>query len=166
MPWRKVLIVFTLLIYAQPLTAQKFLVLEKMGSPKKRYQFYVGEKLEYQVKGERFFREDVITDLVDSVIVFDYGFYTFSKINAINIKGKKQVSFDPVRIGPYLIVAGIGLFLIDQFNNTIINGNKADIDKRLLRSSAIMAGAGGILMLLKRNKIKLKGNWRLRIVDI
>lgn len=145
--------------------SQKFLVLEKMGT-RKRIEFQIQQSITYQLKEESFFRTDVIEDLVDDVIVFQFGFFRIKDIKAVDIKAQQTNRADFSRHWLTLVVGGVGYFLVDQFNNTVINGNRARIDERVLRTSAIITGTGVMMKVLKKNKVKLKRNWRLRIVDI
>jgi len=145
--------------------SQKFLVLEKMGT-RKRLEYHLQQSITYQLKGESFYRTDVIEDLVDDVIVFRFGFFRLKDIHAVDIRAKPTGKVDFSRHWLSIIVGGVGYFLVDQFNNAVINGNRARIDEKVLRSSAIITGAGIMMKVLKKKKVKLKRNWRLRIVDI
>jgi hypothetical protein len=145
--------------------SQKFLVLEKMGT-RKRIEYQLQQSITYQLKEESFFRTDVIEDLVDDVIVFQFGFFRIKDFQAVDIKVQQTNRADFSRHWLTLVVGGVGFFLVDQFNNTVINGNRVRIDEKVLRTSAIIAGTGVMMKVLKKNKVKLKRNWRLRIVDI
>ena len=145
--------------------SQKFLVLEKMGT-RKRIEYKIQQPITYQLKEESFYRTDVIEDLVDDVIVFQFGFFRLKDIIAVDIKAKQTNRADFSRHWLTLVVGGVGYFLVDQFNNIVINGNRGRIDERVLRTSAIITGTGVMMKVLKKNKVKLKRNWRLRIVDI
>ena len=145
--------------------SQKFLVLEKMGT-RKRLEYHLQQSITYQLKGESFYRTDVIEDLVDDVIVFRFGFFRLKDIYAVDIRAKPTGKVDFSRHWLSIIVGEVGYFLVDQFNNAVINGNRARIDEKVLRSSAIITGAGIMMKVLKKKKVKLKRNWRLRIVDI
>lgn len=145
--------------------SQKFLVLEKMGT-RKRLEYHLQQSITYRLKGESFFRTDVIEDLVDDVIVFRFGFFRLKDIYAVDIRTKPIGKVDFSRHWLSFIVGGVGYFIVDQFNNAVINGNRARIDEKVLRTSAIITGAGVMMKVLKKKKVKLKRNWRLRIVEI
>ena len=145
--------------------SQKFLVLEKMGT-RKRLEYHLQQSITYKLKGEKFYRTDVIEDLVDDVIVFQFAFFRLKDIDAVDIRTKPTDKVDFSRHWLTIIVGGVGYFLVDQFNNAIINGNSARIDEKVLRTSAIITGAGIMMKVLKKKKVKLKRNWRLRIVEI
>jgi len=145
--------------------SQKFMVLEKMGT-KKRFEYHLQQSITYQLKGESFYRTDVIENLVDDVIVFRFGFFRLKDFQAVDIRAKPTGRVDFSRHWLSFVVGGVGYFLTDQFNNAIINGNRARIDEKVLRTSAIITGAGVMMKVLKKKKVKLKRNWRLRIVEI
>jgi len=138
--------------------AQKFIVLEKTGT-KKRFQFFIGDTFIYKLEGERFYREDVITDIVDNVVVFGFGFYTFDEIDFVNVK--RVASPGLRRYAPYFWIAGVGYFAIDHLNRSTDG-----IDETTAITSAIIAGVGTLMWFSSKNKIKVKRNWRLRSVDI
>jgi len=141
------------------------MVLEKMGT-KKRFEYHLQQSITYQLKGESFYRTDVIENLVDDVIVFRFGFFRLKEFHTVDIRAKPTGRVDFSRHWLSFVVGGVGYFLTDQFNNAIINGNRARIDEKVLRTSAIITGAGVMMKVLKKKKVKLKRNWRLRIVEI
>ena len=145
--------------------SQKYLVVEKLGT-RKRYEYRVGQKITYKLKNEDFFRTDVITQLETNVIAFGFGFYSFEQIEAVNINRKPRSGVDATKFSPFLLLGGAGYFLLDQFNNSVINGNKLSINDNVLRTSSVLVGLGALPLILKKRKVKLKKNWRLRLVDI
>lgn len=154
-----------LLLMSTDLLAQKYLVLEKMGT-RKRFEYSIGSTFAFQLKGEDFFRSGTITDLVDSIIVLDYTFFNIKNVEAVNIRGREK---SRVNASPYpitLVTAGAILFLGDLFNETIVEGNSASLDKGITIASSSMVGVGLLWMFLRNDTRKLKRNWRLRIVDI
>lgn len=162
--FRKSLLPVLLLIFSD-LAAQKYLVLEKVGT-RKRFEYPVGSTLAFRLKGEDFFRTGTITDLVDSVIVLDYTFFKLNAIDAINIKGRptSRVNKSPYAIT--LIAAGAVLFLGDMFNETVTSGNNYTLNNSITIASGSMIGAGLIWMFVRHDVRRLKRNWRLRVVDI
>jgi len=136
-----------------------------MGT-RKRLEYHLQQSITYQLKGESFYRTDMIENLVDDVIVFRFGFFRLKDIRAVDIRAKPTGKVDFFRHWESFIAGGVGYFLLDQFNNAIINGNRVRIDEKVLRTSAIITGAGVLMKVLKKKKVKLKRNWRLRIVEI
>ncbi len=69
-------------------------------------------------------------------------------------------------IGSALITASAGYFLIDQFNNSIIQGNRLSIDDQVVKISLTLVASGTTLMLLSKKHVNTTKNWRLRLVNI
>lgn len=143
--------------------AQKFLVLEKMGTHK-RFEYHIGDEITFKVKNEEFFRTSTIEDLVDSVIIFDYGFFTFKDIESVRVRGREGTG--PTRFAVPLMVGGVVLFLADQFNETVVGGREATLNKGVTIASGSLIGAGLLMLIPGKGVKKLKRNWRLRLVDI
>lgn len=167
MPFRKYLYstVFILLInlISQEVFAQRFLVLEKMGT-RKRYEYYEGDKFVYQLKDQNGFRTDNIVAIGDTALVLENGSVPFRLISAVDLRQFKGAW---VGIGSTFIAAGVVLFAIDYINQAVVAGNSdPGIDKGVAIGSAILAGSGAAMIILANKKVKLKKNWRLRVVDI
>jgi hypothetical protein len=141
--------------------AQDYLVLEKMGT-KKRYEYFPNDKITIQVTGEDSFRKEEIVNLTDSSIVFASGVVLLKNIYRV----KPPITGWMVATGGTLVVAGVGYYIIDTFNQVIVAGNKYSTDDGVLRTSIILTGIGASLILLSSKKVKLNKNWRVRIVDI
>jgi len=142
-------------------TAQDYLVLEKMGT-KKRYEYFPDDQLTFKIVDEEHFRKDRIVALSDSSILFASGRVPLKEIERI----KPPASSWMAATGGTLVIAGIGYYLIDTFNQTVIAGNKYSNDEAVLRTSLILAGTGAGLILFSTKKVKLNNNWRIRMVDI
>ena len=157
------LVLVVTLLSLTPGLSQKFLALEKLGKVK-RITYNIGERLEYKLKEEPFERSDIILDLVDSVIVFDYGFITLKQIDYI--KKKKSTGFFSPSNAPKVITAGVLLFITDWFNQSVVQGNDFQTDGGVTRVSLGLIGVGVIWLALRSKKFRPKGNKRIRIVMI
>jgi len=138
---------------------QDFLVLDKMGT-KKRIEYFVGDPIKYRLIDEKVFRTDEILSLTDSTILFSNGLTKFSHIAAVEHSTPWMRS-----TGITLIVAGIGYVFIDRFNQ-MIQGDGLSYDEKVMRSGAILTGSGVALLYFSRRRVKIRKNWRLRLVDI
>jgi hypothetical protein len=69
------------------------------------------------------------------------------------------------RFGTFLVIGGVGYFLIDQFNEVIVHGEEPTIDENVATTSAILVGAGLPLMLIKKKSQRLGGKYRLLTVE-
>jgi hypothetical protein len=69
------------------------------------------------------------------------------------------------KLGAYLTVAGAGLFLIDQINVVLVNGDEPSINDVVAKTSLGMIAVGLPMMLIKKNYIKPSYKFRLLSVD-
>lgn len=162
---KRILLTFTLFILTGATYAQTFMVLEKMGT-KKRYVYYMGETIEYQLKGEKTFNSERITNILDSAFVAYNDTVSFKAVERINIKPKRKASLLNIA-GPSLIIAGLGYLAIDQINKGIVQGGGGSTwDSSVATTSFIIAGTGALIIVLQKNKVPLSGWWRLRKVNV
>lgn len=146
--------------------AQTFMVLEKMGT-KKRYIYYIGQKIEYQLIDQKSYDRNLITTILDSAFVSRRDTIPFSSIHAINIKNKRNAGIINTA-GPTLIIAGASLLAIDAINRGLIQEGGYTWDTGIGTASTILVTIGALIMVLKKDRIILnnKGWWRLRKADI
>ncbi|MCB0495210.1 MAG: hypothetical protein KDC79_03690 [Cyclobacteriaceae bacterium] len=161
---KTILVIVTLILVTGVTYAQTFMVLEKMGT-KKRHVYYMGETIEYRLKGQKEFTSDQITNILDSAFVTQSDSIPFKSIDRINIKPKRRATLLNVA-GPYLIIAGLGLTAIDLINRGVVQGGDASWDSSIGTISGILVGTGALVMILQKNKIPLDGWWRLRKVSV
>ncbi len=146
--------------------AQTFMVLEKMGT-KKRYIYYVGQQIEYQLTGYKSFNRNLITGILDSAFVSHTDTVRFASITKVSIKHKREAGIIGAA-GPALISAGVILLAIDIINRGLVQGGDYSLDSGIGTVSAILATTGALIMVLKKDKKKLgeRGWWRLRKAEI
>ena len=131
-----------------------------MGT-KKRYEYYFDDVIVFRIQGEDHFNKDIILALTDSTIIFPGGKIQFTDIEQIKPPTKKWMA----ATGGTLVIAGIGYYLIDQFNQ-LYSGNGLSNDQGVMRTSIVLVGVGAGLIFLSKKKVKVKKNWRLRYVSI
>ncbi len=139
----------------------KYLVLEKMGR-KKRIVFYPGDEITFKMKNSDLEITDAIVDLHDSLILFLNSYVRPKEIEYVKLE--RNVGLLSPSNGPKLIIAGVGLFLIDQLNNSIIQGNELRINDDIVKTSLIMIVGGSIWTSFRYTKFRNKGNRRIRTV--
>ncbi|MDN5211222.1 hypothetical protein QQ020_04145 [Fulvivirgaceae bacterium BMA12] len=143
----------------------KYLMLER-GHSLKKIRIYPGSTLRFKFEGDKRFYSGKIKDLRGDMIIFENSIIKVQEIAGIDISEfKKQ---PPLLYGfaKKLPVAGAGYFLIDQFNRSVVNGQSLHIDRKVLRTSAIMVGVGLLLGFTVKNNVKIRGRNRLRIVNL
>ena len=139
----------------------KYLVLEKLGR-KKRVVFYPGDEITYKMINSDLRITDVIADLHDSLILFSNSYVKPGEIEYIRLEHIE--GFLSPSNGPKLIIAGVALFIIDQLNNSVIQGNEFRLDEDITKISMIMVVGGVIWRSFRYSRFKNKNNRRIRIV--
>ena len=139
--------------------AQKQLVLLKGDNLLLRLN--PGDDIVYRLKNNKRVRSTYISNLSDTAVVTHSDTVPYHRIDRLYFK---RSTFGN-RVGWVLVLGGAGYFLIDQFNNVVIDGNDAELDDGVTRTSLIMVGVGLPLALIKRNYVRLGGKKRLLMVQ-
>lgn len=151
---------FLLLLFGVTSFSQTFMVFEKMGT-KKRFVYYIGEPIEYQLKGSKQFNKGVLTNFLDNAFIANNDTISFSSISKINIKPKRKVGLQNTA-GPMLIAAGAVILSIDFLNRSLLQDGGYYWDTGIGTTSLALVATGGLIILLQKNKKPLDGWWRLR----
>lgn len=141
----------------------KFLVLEKPGR-KKRIKFYPGDELTFKLKNSDLQITGTILDLYDSLILFADSYVKPEEIDYVKLE--RVEGFLSPSNGPKLVIAGVALFIIDQLNYSLLQGNKIRFDKEIACTSLAMITGGITWTSLRFTRFRNKGNRRIRIVII
>lgn len=142
-----------------PAYCQKQLVLLKREKVLLRLNY--GDDFNYRLKGSKIVMPSYINNLYDTAVLAHENVIPFHKIDRIYFE---HSSFGN-RLGTFLVIGGVGYFLIDQFNEVIVHGEEPSIDENVATTSAILVGAGLPLMLIKKKSQRLGGKYRLLTVD-
>ena len=155
----KKLSVLLLFLSLTPAYCQKQLVLLKREKVLLRLNY--GDDFNYRLKGSKIVMPSYINNLYDTAVLAHENVIPFHKIDRIYFE---HSSFGN-RLGTFLVIGGVGYFLIDQFNEVIVHGEEPSIDENVATTSAILVGAGLPLMLIKKKSQRLGGKYRLLTVD-
>ena len=139
--------------------AQKQLVLLKREKVLLRLNY--GDDFNYRLKGSDITRYSYVNNLYDTAVLAHKDVVPFHKIDKVYFE---HSSFGN-RFGTFLVIGGVGYFLIDQFNTVIVHGEKATIDENVAVTSAVLAGVGLPLMLIKKKSQRIGGKYRLLVVE-
>jgi hypothetical protein len=139
--------------------AQKQLVLLKRE--KVLLRLNPGDEFVISLKGEKRKMESYVNNLFDTAVLVHRTLVPISKIDKVYFKRTSLVNL----IGKFLIVAGVGYFLIDQFNVIVVNGDEASLNDDVTAASAVMVGAGLPMALIKKKSQRLGGKYRLLTVS-
>jgi len=139
------------------------LILEKLGR-KKRITYQIGDGIILKLINDQYEFSGIITDIFGNTIVIEDIYVNIQEIKYIKTVHTK--GFLSPSNGPKIIIAGVGLFLIDQLNNSVIRGNDFRISEDIAITSAAMVGFGIFWTSLKYRKFKPGRNRRIRIFEI
>ena len=145
-----------------PLTSaysQKQLVLLKRE--KVLLRLYYGDEFIFRLKGSKAVRTSYVNNLYDTAVLAHKEVVPFHKIDKVYFK---HSSFGN-RFGTFLVIGGVGYFLVDQFNTVVVHGEKATINENVAVTSAVLTGIGLPLMLIKKKSQRIGGKYRLLTVD-
>lgn len=116
-----------------------------------------GDDLVFRVKGSKEVRRTYINTLSDTAVVTHRDTVPYHMIDRIYFRTGTFVN----RLGLLLVMGGAGYFIIDQFNNVVVQGNDARIDNSVAIASGTMVAAGLPMMLIGRNSKRVGGRIRL-----
>lgn len=154
----KGVVIFLMVILYGHCFGQKQLILLK--GDKLLLRLNPGNDIVYRLKDNKRVRSTYISNLSDTAVVTHSDTVPYHHIDRVYFK---RSTFGN-KIGWMLVVGGTGFFLIDQFNNVVVDGNDAELDEGVTKTSLIMVGVGLPLALIKRNYVQLGGRKRLLMV--
>ena len=158
---RKLAPILTLffIILSQTSSGQKQLVLLK--KEKVLLRLYPGDEFIYTLKDDKTKRTTYVNNISDTAVVTHRDTVPFHRIDKIYFEQKRFYN----TVGKALVIFGAGLFLIDQFNVVVVNGNSPNLDAQVSRISLISLAAGLPLMLIKNRSRRFRPGIRLMMVE-
>jgi hypothetical protein len=102
-----------------------------------------------------------VNNISDTAVVTHRDTVPFHRIDRIYFEQKRFYN----TVGKALVIFGAGLFLIDQFNVVVVNGNSPNLDARVSRISLVSLAAGLPLMLIKNRSRTLRPGIRLMMAE-
>lgn len=138
---------------------QKQLVLLKRENVLLR--LYPGDEFIYRLKGSKSIRTTYVNNLSDTSVVTRRETIPFHKIDRLYFRQLRVYN----TIGAALVIFGGGLFLIDQANVVLVNGQSPNLDDHVTRLSLSSLAVGLPLMLIKKKSQKVRYPTRLMMVE-
>lgn len=123
-------------------------------------RFYVGDEFVYKPKDSKVVRTTYVRGLPGDAVITHRDTVPFHRIDRIYFRQHKFYN----TVGAALVVFGGGLFLIDQFNEVVVNGRGPSLDDNVSRLSAGALIAGLPMMLIKKKSQKIRHPVRLMTV--
>lgn len=140
-------------------SAQKQLVLLKKEEVLLR--LYPGDEFIYSLKDDKAKRTTYVNNISDTAVVTHNDIVPFHRIGKIYFSQTRFYN----TIGRALVIFGAGLFLIDQFNMVVVQGNSPNLDAGISRISLTSLAAGIPLMLIKKRSQKMRHGIRLMMAE-
>jgi hypothetical protein len=116
-----------------------------------------GDEFIFRLKGSKRIKQSYVNNLSDTAVATHSEIIPFYKIDRVYFPQQRLYN----RIGNGLVLGGIALFLIDQVNVTLVQGDKANLNGGVSKVSLAMIAAGLPMMLIKKKSQKLNHKFRL-----
>jgi hypothetical protein len=120
-----------------------------------------GDAFTYKPKGSTRVHETYVRQLTEIAVITHRDTVPFHMIDRIYFRQRKFYN----TIGSALVIFGGGLFIIDQFNEVIVNGREPGLDDNVSRLSAGALALGIPMMLIKKKSQRIRHPVRLMTVD-
>jgi hypothetical protein len=120
-----------------------------------------GDEFNFSLKDKKGIQRSYINNLFDTAVMVHKLIVPFHKIDKIYFK---QYSVRNL-IGKFLVVAGVGYFLIDQVNVILVNGDGASLNKNVTNTSIALVAVGLPMMLMKKKFQRIGSKYKLYVVE-
>lgn len=151
--------VLLFLFHSGAALAQKQLVVLKREDVLLR--LYPGDDFVFRLKDDKRVRASYVNNLSDTAVVTHRDTIPFHRIDRIYFPQHKFYN----TVGTALVIFGGGLFLIDQINVVVVNGNEPDLDDNVTTISLSSLAAGLPLMLIRKKSQRIRYPTRIMMVD-
>jgi hypothetical protein len=151
---------FLFIIFSFSSTAQKTLLVEKIGKSAK-YYYHVGDKIKLQSSERKTVHKGVLSWISDTSIVISSISNDFVKINDIQCIYKQFAA--PRKLGIRLGEFGVVIFLVMVANNLITNSQV--FTQYVFIVSGSFLAAGLISLAFSEKPCKIGDRWKVKILD-
>jgi len=158
------LILFILLILTLNVHSQKVLRINRVCLNNfKTSELFINDILEYKLKGQQRYKTGKIVGLQDSMIILSNdSIIKLSEIKSIKLKANYRL----IKLfSTALTYAGVGLLLIDSFNNAI-NETSPILRQETAIVSISLVTAGIIISQIGIKRIKINKKNTIKIIDL
>ena len=156
---RKLMLLLVLLAAFSGASAQKTLVVEKIGTST-RYAFHLGDDVKVRTKKQNVIVKSILWNLTDtSLTIGPRTTIPLSDISAVY----KHFHFQKL-MTRYLFYLGAGYFILDSFNN-LINKEQVFVPQTMIISGSLI-GVSIAIIPLGQKKCRIGIRWKLKIMDI
>ena len=142
---------------------EPFLLLEKPGT-KSRIRYYIGDEIEFKLKDEKGFHKGTIVQFSDtSFYVNKFAEVPLRAVEALADRSKVN-AVRGIAVSAFAVIPVF--FVLSAANNIFNTGDTPIIDKEVYPISAVFLGIGGLGMLYKGKRYRLKNKWRIIMVRL
>jgi len=153
------ILTWVLLTVLSDVSAQKTLVVEKIGTST-RYAFHLGDDVKIRTKKQNVIVKSYLWNLTDSSMTI--GPHTTIPISDISAVYKNY--HFPKLMTRFLFIAGAGYFILDSFNN-LINKEQVFVPQTMIISASLI-GVSAAIIPLGQKKCRIGIRWKLKVMDI
>jgi hypothetical protein len=152
------LIAILLMCFSFSGICQKQLIVLKGESVKLR--LYPGDEISFKLKGSKRIWRTYINNLSDTSVVTHSDTIPFYKIERMYFTRPMFIN----RLGGVLVFGGAALFIIDQVNVVLVDGNDPSLDSWISTVTITSVAAGLPMLLIKKKSQKMNYKYRLMTV--
>ncbi len=127
-------------------------------------RFGYGDDFTYKLKKSTHFTHGVMLGATEFAVITFNDTIPFSSIERVSLKGHSQRHL-PTLLSKFLITAGVAYFVIDQFNNVVVQGQKPDLEPTVWRPSLVLVASGYALKLARRRSQRIRFPAKLLTVE-
>ncbi len=140
--------------------AQKILEINyfSLFGKNKSFQFFSNSEIDYKLKGDFFYRTHKIVNMQDSMLIFDND-------SAVKLDQLKAIKIRGMKLSHWILVAGLGFFIIDTGNN-IANNHSTLVNQQTIVFASTCLVLGIIAKHFQDKHVQIRKNCTLRILDI
>jgi hypothetical protein len=155
---KNISLLFVMLFLAVQVVAQKQLVLLK--DERVLLRLNPGDEFVFKARNSKSITRSYVNNLSDTAIVIHRDTIPFHRLDRIYFRRTSLGN----KLGAAIVVAGGALFLIDQLNFTVLQGNDPALDRGVSASSISGVIIGLPFMLMKKKYQRINRHVRVRVV--
>ncbi|MGZ3901282.1 MAG: hypothetical protein ACXVNM_06105 [Bacteroidia bacterium] len=158
---KTIIFIFFIVISLQVFSQKSLQILYARFGKVKKFEFFINDLMEYKLKGKRFFHENKIVNLQDSLILFENdSVIKLSELKAIRIHRGGHLARTLQEV---FFIGGVGFIALNTANNAI-NSTSPLIDNRAVYISGALVGTSLLIRLFSTHHIRINKNKSLKII--
>ena len=160
---RTLLLLLVLIFSCELVYSQDFLLLSRPGK-KKRFKYYAGDELVFQLNRENHFNRAKIVGLTSDSVYFQNTGIKITEIQKVDIRDKNEHLWRPEVFSGAFMTAGVGYFTVHHFNQIIVKQRGLKIDGGVAKWSAYLIAASYLIHLSKLKYFRVNKRNKISVV--